>query len=68
MLAIATKYALAKEATLNNRDSKKDKSRVTRISPGPSKSRDKKKEVGLLRGQRRVAVLQQGIVAPTGRV
>jgi hypothetical protein len=44
MLAIANKYALAEEATLGSRESKKDKKLSQSKWPGTSKSNDKKRK------------------------
>jgi hypothetical protein len=44
MLAIANNYALAEEATLDNREAKKDKEPSQSNRPGPSKSNDKKRK------------------------
>jgi hypothetical protein len=44
MLAIANKYALAEEATLDNRDTKKDKEPSQSDRPDPSKNNNKKRK------------------------
>jgi hypothetical protein len=44
MLAIANKYALVEEATLDNRDTKNDKEPSQSDQPGPSKNNDKKRK------------------------
>jgi hypothetical protein len=44
MLAIANKYTLAEEATLETRESKKDKKLSHLERPGTSKSNDKKRK------------------------
>jgi hypothetical protein len=44
MLAIANKYALVEEATINTRDQKKDKELIHSDQPSTSKSNDKKRK------------------------
>jgi hypothetical protein len=46
MLPIANKYALAEEATIDNRDSKKDKESGPSDRPNTSKSNNKKRKLG----------------------
>jgi hypothetical protein len=45
MLAIANKYALALEVTIDNRDSKKDRESSPSDQPSTSKSKDKKRKL-----------------------
>jgi activator of 2-hydroxyglutaryl-CoA dehydratase len=45
MLAITNKYTLAEEATLNNKDSKRDKESSQLDRPSTSKSNDKKRKL-----------------------
>jgi hypothetical protein len=45
MLAIANKYALVEEATIDTRDQKKDKESVHSDQPSTSKNNDKKRKL-----------------------
>jgi hypothetical protein len=45
MLAIANKYTLAEEASLDTREQKKDKELDHSVQPSTSKSHDKKRKV-----------------------